>query len=138
MEKKLVLKSDYYDYYDHWFDKVYYPDEEFDIFERYSVSGMNRQEMLNYLELNGYSVPKHGIVKDLKLDKDQKIVIYLDINSHKGMDKMLCSFGQALNFYPMNYAMEYKKVNEQELGCSYRSLRIGDNIFSLYYTSKNS
>lgn len=138
MTKKLVLKSDFHDYYDHWFDKVYYPEEEYTTFERYSISGMNRQEMLNYLELNGYNVPKHGLVKDLILQKDQKVVIYLDINSHRGMDKILCPFGEALNFYPMNYCMEYKKVNKEELGCSFRYLRIGDDIFSLCYKSQDS
>lgn len=138
MTNKLVLKSDFHDYYDHWFDRVYYPEEEYITFERYSRSGMNRQEMLEYLELNGYNVPKHGLVKDLSLQKDQKVVVYLDINSHRGMDKILSSFGESLKFYPMNYCMEYKKVNDNNLGHSFRALRIGDLNFSLFYKSQDS
>jgi hypothetical protein len=138
MEKKLILKTDFYDYYDHWFDKVYYPEEEYNIFERYSVLGMNRQEMLIYLQLNGYNVPKHGLVRDLDLQKEQKVVVYLDINSHRGMDKILCSFGEALRFYPVNYASEYLKVNDEEKGCSFRYLRIGEKNFSLCYQSDDN
>lgn len=135
MTRKLVLKTDFYDYYDHWFDKVYYPEEKYRDFLRYSRSGMNRIEMLRYLDLKGYNTPEHGLVKDLNLNNDEKVVVYLDINSHRGMDKVLCSYKHAKDCYPMNYASKYLKVNDEDKGSSYRALRIGNKSFTLYYES---
>lgn len=56
---KLQLKTDFHDYYDHWFDW------EGQIFERMSHSGMSRREMFDFFEQIGLKTPPYGTPKGI-------------------------------------------------------------------------
>ena len=53
--QSVCLKSDFWDYYDHWFDRG-----KGIVFERFSNQGMNRKEMLDYLSSLGFKTPPYG------------------------------------------------------------------------------
>lgn len=103
-----------------------------------STSGMDRYEMYIYLESLGFNVPIYGILNDFrKLKKDiNKVVVHLDLKSHRGENKILLDYEEALEKYRGKFATEYIET-DGEFGVSYRYLRIGDEAFWLLYKSKN-
>ena len=112
---KVVLKSDFIEYYDHWFDL------KGDItFERFSKQGMIRREMFNMFSKKGLTVPYYGIVKDMK--NVEKVVVYLDEISHRGENKPLMFLGRAKKDFPDLFCSEYIGDN---IGESYRCLNVG-------------
>jgi len=70
VEVKVSLRSDFYDYYDHWFDLEGI--EPCFVFERFSYAGPGRREMLEYLQSLGLRVPAFGRVCDLYSYKQQE------------------------------------------------------------------
>ena len=140
---KIQLKTDFYDYYDHQFDR------EGQVMERISCSGMSRREMFVYLEQIGLQPPPHGTPRQVynSLPKsDQEIeryaakffdvVVYLNKNAHRGEGKILLPLSQALEEYPDSFCSLYCPTlfDRSE---SYRYLQIGDKIFWLRYTSND-
>lgn len=144
----LKLYSNFIDYYDHHFDL------EGEGFYRFSNNGMNRIEIFNFLKSHNYLTPKHGYVKQLsklypeeyryreycddskKFDDSWKyieLVVYLDINLHRGENKIKISLDKAIELYPDNYASLFIF----NYGISHRYLQIGNKSFWLRYISKN-
>jgi len=128
---KLSLKSDFRDYYDVWFNRE---DETDNIFERYSNSGMNRLGMFGYLRTHGFRVVDYGYVKNFyRLDKDMDVVVYTDINTHRGEGKELMSIKDAMDKYSECLCSKYYKVCDDYDAISSRALQIGDKCISLIY-----
>ena len=129
--RPVVLRSNFTDYYDNYFDS---PSSTSPLlFERYTNLGMNRSEILSFLARNGFSVPKHGIVKYTSkwaphLRDDQYIVIYLDEKSHRGENKLLMTVGEGGRSYPNCLAAEFLG-NSKDSGNALRLVQIGMKFF---------
>lgn len=144
---KLQLKTDFHDYYDHWFDR------EGQVFERMSRSGMSRREMFNFLENIGVKTPPYGTPGQVfnSLSDDEKeleklaqenhinlidVVVYLDENAHRGEGKILMPLIKAIKEYPDTFCSQY--FPSLRFGAiSLRYLQIGDKIFWLRYASND-
>lgn len=142
---KLQLKTDFHDYYDHWFDR------EGQIFERMSHSGMSRREMFDFFEQIGLKTPPHGTPEQIfntlsEQDKEAEdfaqkhdmnffhVVVYLDETAHRGEGKILIPLTTAIRQYPNAFCSQYCPT--LLIGStSLRYLQIGDKIFWLRYTS---
>jgi len=130
----IKLKSDFRDFYDHWFAGSWQKgDCEF---ERYSYAGMSRSEMFCLFEKKGFLTPKHGIINSLskELNLEDRIVVYLDEFSHRGQNKILCSLKDGLEQYKNFYASQYISGSS---GHSLRWLKIGETVFWIDYKSDN-
>ncbi|MBF7084413.1 hypothetical protein IT084_15780 [Desulfallas sp. Bu1-1] len=137
---KIKLVSDFWDYYDHWFDGS---DAEI-VFERRSTGGMDRLQMLEYLKSLGLRVPAFGRVRDL-YDRERQVwqgyvditsvVVYLDERAHRGEGKVLLSLRDAMEQYPDHLATEYIPALPSGHGLTWRYLQVGDKIFWLKCTS---
>ncbi|SMC79836.1 hypothetical protein [Sporomusa malonica] len=108
--RPVVLRSNFVDYYDDYFDSPSSISPL--IFERFTDKGMRRGEILKFLARNGFSVPKHGILRDIgkwapHLRDNQYIVIYLDEYSHRGENKLLSTIDVGLKSYPNCLAAEF-------------------------------
>lgn len=127
---KVVLRSDYNDFYDHWFDILLSPDEPHIIFERFSGRGFNRPEQFLYLTSQGVPVPRYGSPAEL-LGDCPCIVVYDDIEAHRGSGKRLVTsvadIGQA------TFASEYLWPGPKAI--SHRLLAIGCERYHLVYQS---
>ena len=115
---QLQLKTDFHDYYDHWFDR------EGQIFERMSHSGMSRREMFGFLEQIGLKTPPHGTPEQIfntlsEQDKEAEdlaqthdinffhVVVYLDETAHRGEGKILVPLTEAMQKYPNAFCSLY-------------------------------
>lgn len=138
------LVSDFWDYYDHWFDG--YAAEL--VFYRLSSSGMTRREMLEYLQSLGFRVPIFGRTSDIhdRLRKKHRftgfdhildVVVYLDDSAHRGEGKIKIPLRDAIEKYPYHLATEYIPALPSGLGLSWRYLQLGDKAFWLEYASRN-
>jgi hypothetical protein len=125
---RLILRSDFRDYYDHWFDSHLLYDGKAQVFERLSTGGMTRGEMLASMREHGLTVPAFGKPADLR---SEKVVVYLDDHSHRGERKRVMDRGKAQLLYWNNLACEYLPGPPD----SFRSLWIGRRSFALYYRS---
>lgn len=149
---KIKLYSDFIDYYDHHFDA------SGKRFERFSTGGINRIEMFKFLESHGYETPKHGKVKEISeiypdrwvgfakgMSCDEpsyipefdtwkfiEVVVYTDINSHRGEGKIKMCLDEAIEKYPNNFASIYIF----NWATSYRHLQIGEKSFWLRYCNR--
>jgi len=144
---KLSLLSDFHDWYDFEFDS--HMNSGGASFRRFSTDGMNRIEMLDLLDECGYNVPARGYVKDMKNvfpNYDQPscsdmVVVYTDINSHRGENKELVSYPYALQEYNDYYCTEYiGLIGNSRVGesVSFRYLQIGDLAYWFKFVSKKS
>lgn len=147
----ILLKSDFRDYYDHWFTGSW--EKPCHAFNRNTTDGMDRPAMLTFMGEIGLVVPLHGLVKDLYpllIAKNaagdpitiemysksiQDVVVYTDIHAHAGNGKIRVSLYDAMRLYPDHYASEYIPALPTGLGQSLRYLRIGTRQFWLRYTS---
>ncbi|MHB1681532.1 MAG: hypothetical protein ACYCYO_01710 [Bacilli bacterium] len=135
---KLMLCSNFVDYYDHHFDLTGRP------FPRFSQGGMSRRQMFAFLKRVGLEVPIHGIVRELyeRMEAyDQEypestmdLVVYLDETAHRGEGKIHLGFKEALDVYPNQFASMYIHP-PQDLAQSTRYLAVGDRAFWLRYES---
>lgn len=153
MTRILELKSDFRDYYDHWFAGT--GQRADDIYERQSRSGMERPAMLNYLKDLGVTTPAFGTVQELAsrmasfaqglsidtlkqlLHDAGDVVIYTDPGAHGGGGKIKLSLAAALEQYPNHFASEYIPNTASGHGQSIRYLRIGQRQFWLRYSSRD-
>ncbi len=129
--RPVVLRSNFTDYYDNYFDSPSSMSPL--VFERYTNLGMNRSEILGFLARNGFSVPKHGIVKHISkwaphLRDDQYIVIYLDDKSHRGENKLLVTVGEGVQSHPNCLAAEFLG-SSKDSGNALRLVQIGMKFF---------
>lgn len=124
----LKLRSNFLDYYDHQFDLS---GEEF---RRMSNEGMNRIEMLDFMKSKRLIVPPYGVVRQLKhhayITPEAFVVVHLDINSHRGENKLLMRYREALEQYPDAFMVMYAS---SFTGVSWRYLKVGSRSFILRY-----
>jgi len=142
---KVRLMSDFWDYYDHHFDG--YGAQT--VFERKSTGGMNRCQMLEYLQSLGLRVPVFGSVRDVYeqlrrkhgsvtgFDIIAEVVVYLDEMAHRGEGKVKLLLRDAVEKYPDRLAAEYIPALPSGLGVSWRYLQVGDKRFWLEYVSRD-
>lgn len=130
---KVVLRSDFLDYYDHWFDKITTPAQVHRIFERYSFQGLRKPAQLDYLASQGLRVPRSGPPAQLLMDCP-KIVVYDDVRAHRGLGKRVAC--RVEDFGDATFAAEF--IDAEALynkATSFRQLGIGARRFSLKYES---
>jgi len=132
---KLQLKTNFIDYYDHHFDL------DGAVFSRMNNEGMNRGQMFGFMRNHGLNTPLYGIVMHLKhalyLEDKDRIVVYTNENIHCGEGKLLMTFKEAMEKYPLCLCTEYLNDNPFEYGVSYRHLQIGNKAFWIRYISYN-
>jgi hypothetical protein len=130
IKMKLKLISDFWDYYDHWFDIDGQP------FYRKSRSGMDRIEMFEFLVEHKIPTVPNGYLNDMmkKYELNQEIVVYEDLDAHRAEGKIKMTIKDALKKYGNVYCSLYIPDNP---GLSTRHLRIGDKNCCLIYQSKD-
>ena len=133
---KLKLISDFTDYWD------YMMDSEGEIFRRVTTDGLNRHELLEYLQKLEFTVPCYGSVKELSaiLKPQDRIVLHHDIWAHRGEGKELSTITEAILKYPDTLATQFIQFNvpgtpPEVKGLSWRYLQVGTESFWLEYTS---
>lgn len=127
---KIVLRSDFHDYYDHWFDVLIRPDDPHKVFQRFTHQGLTRPEQFAYLASQGLCVPLHGSPRHL-LSICPTIVVYDDVEAHRGLGKRLVSSSADIN--NASFASEYLP----SAVTSHRLLAIGDKRYHLVYKSND-
>lgn len=150
MEKRLILNShggNYSDYYDHWFDAVHSSPPGTPVWIRNSRVFPLRRESFETLERFGIPTPAWGTVKDLKLSKLGKVVVYTDETYHQGMGKELISVFEAWEKYPDLLASEYVdnpfyrfdplSMDKAYISVSRRYLMVGNSAWVMEYRSEN-
>ena len=101
---------------------------------------MNRLEMLEFMDKILFNTPIYMKVSKFnecfKYNPKTKIVVYLDLTSHRGENKELLTIEEAYEKYPNNLASLYIDSN-CKFAVSYRYLKIGNYYFWINYISKN-
>jgi len=131
---RIRLKSDFHDYYDHWFAGSW---QEADlVFERFTRSGPSRPEMMDVLAGQGMCVPRYGRVRNLasELRGEAEVVVHLDELAHRAEGKIRCSAGYALQSYPDCFCVEYVRSGYAG-GYTLRCVCFGHRAFWLEYHS---
>jgi len=151
---RIALRSDFLDYYDHWFDRLEVAQM---IFYRLSRTEESRREIFHRLEMLGLRTPPHGTVTQLvtwreeymyqlfsetviarqALENLEDLVVYTDEYAHAGEGKIRLSIPEALENYPNAYASLYIPQNPTGTGISFRYLQVGKRRFWIRYTSSN-
>lgn len=142
------LYSNFIDYYDHHFEL----DSDL-VFYRHMSAGPDRITMLTMMHALGFDVPKHDLVKNLyasmvaeyeteeqlkasKYDNLLQLVIYQNIRSHAGDDKIKMTLAEAYEKHPDLYAAQFiPTIDREGRSMSYRYLSIGKENLWLRYTS---
>lgn len=149
---KLKLNSDFYDYYDAFFDL----DAEYTLSRR-MTDGPNKIEAFKLLNMMGVKTPKYGMVaelyKDLAsefyegkeaikkvgYDKLVQLVVYTDINAHAGEGKIKVTLEEAREKYPGHFAVQYIPSDTHMFASrSERLLQIGSRRIWMEYTSTDN
>lgn len=131
---KIKLVSDFRDFYDHWMDF------DGEIFRRVTTDGLDRLEMLQYLQKLEFKTPIYGKLKDISHKLKDFVVLHHDIHAHRGEGKELVRLETALEEFPNVLATQYIpfKTEEENLGVkglSWRYLQVGVNSFWIEYKS---
>ena len=137
--RPVILRSNFTDYYDAYFDDSTSVSPL--VFERNTGKGMTRSELLGFLERNGFSVPKHGAMKQIRkwaphLRDDQLVVVYLDETSHRGENKLLLTVAEGLHNHPDCLAAEFLGSGPDK-GHALRLLQVGMKYFWIELKSDN-
>lgn len=126
------LISNFIDYYDHYFDL------QGEVFRRMTNEGMDRKEMIEFLKKHGLITPPCGIVREMQyhglIRDDVYVVVHTDIHSHRGENKFLMLYKEALEKHPDAFMVLYVS---SFTGVSWRYLRVGDRSFMLRYKSED-
>jgi len=87
---KIVLKTDFVDFYDYLFDQITKPEPHL-VFQRVRRNNVSRSNLFSQLEKMNEPVIPHGVLNDLskKFWSAKKFVVYLDEYSHDGDGKIL-------------------------------------------------
>jgi hypothetical protein len=133
---KLKLVSDFRDYFDYLFDN------EGEVFRRVTTDGLNRIEILEYLQKLEFKTPLFGTVLELSkhLIPTDIIILHHDLNAHRGEGKQLISLEDALKEFSNVFATQFiqfkvKDMKPEVKGLSWRYLQVGTESFWLEYTS---
>jgi hypothetical protein len=137
--RPVVLKSNFTDYYDEYFDSPSSISPL--VFSRVTNQGMKRSEILEFLTRNGFSVPKYGPVKQVgkwapHLRDSQLVVVYLDEESHRGENKLLMPVGEALAKHPDCLAAEFLGASTDS-SRGLRLVQVGMKFFWVELMSSN-
>lgn len=123
-KKKVMLISDFEDFYDDFFDKEGIP------FERLRANELNRKQIPKRLA-------KHSLIPTLvgrvgkfrkKLLWDAPVIVYTDVDRHDGGEKLKMTYKEAYNNYKNNY-MSLFIENKEEEAVLYRYIRVGESVF---------
>jgi len=155
---KLILRSDFIDWYDYAFDVATSSDDVV-IFERFSNSReYTRREALDLLKNKGYYTPLYGTVNEVaekmidqfftsfpdliefkhKIIHDlMEVVIYHDEYGHRGEGKEILQLDVAMKEYPDKFCVKYIPNSPDGLGYSRRVLVVGNNMWLIDYWSEN-
>lgn len=150
----MILKSDFTDYYDLYFD------DSGPVFNRISKNtGPNKKQQFEILKSHGFLVPPHGTVGEILRSEFEDcpidaVVAYTDINAHCGDGKRVFVRGMLKSNPDMGSPGGDRFWRERELFCSafigsypktctggsssIRRLQIGPHVFWIEYTSKES
>lgn len=131
---RIELRSDFRDFYDHWFDAP-----PCDIFlDRMMTGGLSKREQFQLLERIGFTTPLNGIVEEVWDKSANHLVVYTNEQSHCGEGKELYHKSQAVAFVPKLYCSIFIPTTEdpQERAVSRRLLAIGDRMWWLRYESE--
>ena len=144
---KIGLISDFLDYYDNHFENRYFSNF---IWKRLSTGGLSRLEILKFLNYLGFNTPifgtigevaDHIIVTELYNSKDEdiffkftEVVIYDDLQAHKGEGKKLLTLEKALETNPQSFCSVYMR-SLIDGSRSNRYLQIGNRAWTLLYES---
>lgn len=121
---KVKLRSDFTDYYDHWFDL------EGVEYRRVGTDGPSRSEMFEILRGLGLMTPTHGRLGEQDLGH-REVVVYLDERLHCGEGKTRLLYNDAVVRHPGKLFSLFIPPG----GVSIRHLHIGRRCFELQYRS---
>lgn len=132
----IALKSDFRDYYDHWFLNAHFHNDYKLAFTRNMDQGLSRPLMFDFMskELN-LRVPQYGKISQLQslIDPNEYVVLHENLRIHVGEGKKLIRFKQIAS--TDDFVVKY--IDPSEENTSYRYLRIGKKHFWFKYTSEN-
>jgi hypothetical protein len=139
---KLVLSSDFVDYYDTHFDVIKSPTVH-SVFRRSSKDRTARLELLSHMrEQMSLMVPAFGTVREVarlvRFDQAEKhLVVYTNEFSHSGDGKERVGLKSALSRFPLKPCSLYMEPDEKSQ--SFKYISIGSEIrFLLRYTSNHT
>ena len=135
---KLRLKSSFWEPWHCAFDSDGHE------FRLMTNEGPNRKEMVSIFKMVGLQTPIFGYYSDfvkIKYEKERKVVVYDDIESHFGKNKRLVTFSE-LNvedklLYMSEYIQTLQRPLAQYISRSTRYLFVGDYGFQYDYLSHN-
>jgi hypothetical protein len=136
--QKIVLDTDYHDYYDHWFltPSAQNPEKPYPVFSRKVSSGLHRIDQFLMLKKLYYKVIPYFIrVDHTNLYFKDLVVVYTDPMRHSGGDKVLVTLEEELDKYNNLPCTRFIKTAE-EGSVSKRELYIGNYLVKLTYTNK--
>lgn len=140
---KISLKSDFYDYYDHWFERCNNADFELIRNSRSKISKQDQFKILRSCDFNAigiglYRKVQYGFIdnsRETTTPPDVNVVVYTDEYAHAGEGKILISFQEATKKYHnhlFSLAVDTKGINKST---SKRYLSVGDYKIWLEYKS---
>lgn len=125
---KLLLRSDFIDYYDHHFDVLTRPQVHL-TYSRLSRNNYTRQDNLMYMRENlNLLVPEFGTVSEIHRrlrfsTRTPEVVVYLDPKAHQGDGKEKLLLEDALRKHPNSLCTLYLS---DEPSVSYRLVGVGE------------
>jgi len=129
---KLLLKTDFIDYYDHHFD-ILINKEPHHVFKRMSRAA-HRKDAFEYLKSLGENVVTHGTVTALydRFGPTKDFVVYTDPYAHAGTGKEKMGAKDALSQYPNSFASVFIPHK-----FTIRRLQLGHLLTKLQYSSSH-
>ena len=132
---KLILKTDFVDYYDNHFDQLSQPVPHM-TFNRLTRNNFSRKDLFNQLNKMNEPVIPHGNTKELseRFWSAQKFVVYIDDYAHSGQGKILIDRHQVPQ-YTNTLASLYMP---EKPALSLKKIVIGNRIFWAKYQSSHT
>jgi hypothetical protein len=141
---RVILDSDFSDYYDGHFHPINAHPKEGDsqyVFRRKLRDTISRRTMFKVFHDHGLNIPKHGLFEILT-KRHNKVVVYTDEYAHRGECKALIDINdssEVLDDWNGYYASEFiqTRVCQTDIH-SLRILRVGEYFFQILYKSSDS
>jgi len=132
---KLVLKTDFVDSYDDYFDVLDEPEPHIN-FHRFTRTNISRENSFKKLLSMNEPVVPHGYLRDLseQFFSAEKFVVYTDTYSHSGKGKELIDRSK-IDRYSDLFSSLYLG---EEVSVSYKKIVIGNKVFWSKYKSTHS
>lgn len=103
---KLIIESDFSDYYDTASKDLDYSCNDL-IYRRMAKESEQINKSLSKLATLSVKVADMRQVKDFIIDKPKDLVVYLNPKSHSIEDRTVCGFYDAYEMYPDSFAMPF-------------------------------